>query len=85
MHIILGFIAIIIGALIVIKSEALLNAFGRIGFFEKHLGTEGGSRLGYKLIGIFVIFIGILIMTNMIGGFLTWVLSPILKYSNPKG
>lgn len=85
MHIILGFIAIIIGALIVIKSEALLNSFGRIGFFEKHLGTEGGSRLGYKLIGIFVIFIGILIMTNMIGGFLSWILSPLLKYGRPTG
>lgn len=81
MHILSGFIMLAIGALIVVKSEAMLNAFGRIGFFERHLGAEGGSRLGYKLIGMLIIFIGMLVMTNMIGGFLQWVLSPILKYS----
>jgi hypothetical protein len=83
MNIIWGAIIIIIGALVVIKSGAILNAFGRIAFFEEHLGLEGGSRLGYKLIGILTIFIGALIMTNMIGGFLTWLLSPLLKYNKP--
>ncbi len=83
MRIFLGLIMIAIGTLIVIKSEKLLNAFGRIGWFEQHLGTEGGSRLGYKLVGLAVIFIGILITTNLIGGFLQWVLSPLLKYSAP--
>ncbi|PIR13114.1 hypothetical protein COV49_03240 [Candidatus Falkowbacteria bacterium CG11_big_fil_rev_8_21_14_0_20_39_10] len=84
MNILVGLILIIVGALIVIKSEWLLDNFGRIGFFEQHLGTEGGSRLGYKLVGILTIFIGILIMTGMIGGFLTWLLSPILKFSQVK-
>ena len=81
MHFIVGIIMIAIGVLIVMKSEALLNNFGRISFFEQHLGTEGGSRLGYKLIGLLVIFIGILVFANLIGGFLAWVLSPLLKYS----
>ena len=81
MHIFIGMVIIIIGALIVIKSEAVLGFFGRIAFFEKQFGTEGGSRLGYKLIGVFVAFMGILIMTNMIGGFMEWILSPILRYS----
>lgn len=66
-----------IGVLITIKSENLLNTFGRLSFFEKHLNIEGGSRLGYKLIGFLVIFIGIMIMTNMIGGLLSWILSPL--------
>ena len=83
MNILAGFVILVIGAFLVIKSEAMLSSFGRIEFFERHLGTEGGSRLGYKLIGILVIFIGILIMTNMIGGFLEWILSPILRYSRP--
>jgi len=48
------------------------------------LGVEGGSRLGYKLIGVLTIFIGLLIMTNMIGGFMMWVFSPLLKYSQPR-
>ena len=84
MHILIGFIILAVGALMVIKSEALLNAFGRIEFFDHYLGTEGGSRLGYKLIGLFAIFIGILIMTNMISGFMEWVLSPILRYNKPQ-
>lgn len=82
MNIIIGAMGIAIGTMIVLKSEALLGAFGRIGFFEKHLGTDGGSRLGYKLIGLAVIFFGILILTNMIGGFMEWLLSPLLKYNS---
>jgi len=84
-HFILGVVIIVAGAFIVIKSAGMLNTFGRIGFFEKYLGVEGGSRLGYKIIGVLTIFLGLLIMTNMIGGFMTWLLSPLLKYSNPKG
>ena len=83
MNILGGFVILAVGALIVIKSEAMLNTFGRIEFFERQLGSEGGSRLGYKLIGLIAIFIGMLVMTNMIGGFLEWVLSPILRYNKP--
>jgi hypothetical protein len=81
MNIIVGLIIIVIGFLVVAKSEWLLNNFGHIGFFEQHLGMEGGSRLGYKLIGLLAVFIGILIATNLIGGFLGWLLSPLLKYN----
>lgn len=70
-----------VGSLIIIKSEAIFNFCGRIGFFEKYLGTEGGSRLGYKLIGLIAFFVGLLIMTDLIGGFLSWVLSPIIRAS----
>ena len=81
MNILLGFIIMAIGALITVKSEAMLNMFGRIGYFERHLGAEGGSRLGYKLAGLIAIFVGMMVMTDLIGGFLEWVLSPLLKYS----
>jgi len=69
----------VVGALITIKSEAMLNMFGRVGFFEKYLGTEGGTRLGYKLLGILVFFIGVLLMTNLFGSFIGWVLSPLIN------
>ncbi len=84
MFIIVGLVIIIIGVLMVLKTEALLNMFGRIEVFDRYLGTEGGSRLGYKIIGMIVIFIGILVMTNLIGGFIEWVFSPLLKFSQPK-
>jgi hypothetical protein len=84
MKIILGMIMIIIGAYMVIKTENMLNMFGRIGFFEKYLGVEGGSRLGYKIIGMGTIFIGALIMTGLINGFMLWLLDPLLRVSQPK-
>ena len=83
MHIIIGVIIIIVGALIVVKSEWVYNSFGSIAFFDRYLGAEGGGRLGYKLIGMLFIIIGILVSTNMIGGFISWIFSPLLRYSQP--
>ncbi len=76
MQFIIGLIITPIGVIIMMKSEWLLNNFGSIAFFDQHLGSSGGSRLGYKLIGIVIIFVGILFLTGMIGGFVTWILSP---------
>ena len=80
MHIILGLIMMVVGFLIVIKSEWMLNNFGRIGFFDQHLGAEGGTRLGYKLIGILVIFLGFLVLTGMIRDLLMWIFSPMIRF-----
>jgi hypothetical protein len=51
MKIIFGIIAICIGFTLVWKTEAWLNFFGRVAWAERHLGTEGGSRIFYKFIG----------------------------------
>jgi len=77
---ILGIFVFAAGVAIVIKSEAVFKIFGRIEFFEKHLGAEGGSRLGWKLVGMLFIFIGILMMTGLIGGFLGWLTTPLTKF-----
>jgi len=84
MHFIIGLVMVVVGALITIKSEKMLDFFGRVEFFEDKLGTSGGSRLGYKLVGVIIFFLGVLTMTGLIGGFLGFILSPILKYSNPQ-
>ena len=67
------------GFMMIYKSEWLLRNFGRIGFFEKHLGTAGGSRLGYKIIGILVVAVGFMMFSGMISGFMEWVLSPLIN------
>ena len=82
MFVLIGFAITALGFLIVVKSEWMLNNFGRIGWFDQHLGLNGGTRLGYKLIGVFIIFIGFLVFTNMIGGFLDWAMYPLTKFSN---
>jgi len=79
MHILIGLIIILVGFLLIVKAEWFLNNFGRIGFFERHLSTEGGTRLGYKLLGMIVIFVGMLILTDLIGGTMEWILGPYLR------
>ncbi len=74
---------IAVGFLIVAKSEAMLDAFGRIDFFERNLGTSGGSRLGYKLVGIVIIILGMMAVSGLLSGFVAWAVSPLTKYSNP--
>lgn len=66
-RIIVGLIIAAVGAVITIKAEWIYQNFGSIPSADKYLGTEGGSRLAYKLIGIFISIIGFLIMTNMLG------------------
>lgn len=79
-----GLVGLAIGVAIVIKSESMLNAFGRIQFFEEKLGAEGGSRLGYKLLGMLIIFISILMITGLINGFMLWLVSPLTQYGAPQ-
>ena len=83
-QIILGAIMIAAGAGAVIKTEWIINNFGRIAWFEEKLGSDGGSRLGYKLIGIVLLTIGIIVMTGSGDSFMCWLLSPLLKYSQPQ-
>lgn len=84
MNILVGLIILAIGAAITIYSEKVMSAFGRIAFFETHLGTDGGSRLGYKLLGILIAFLGILVITNLIGDFLSWILGPLIRLGHPQ-
>lgn len=80
MYIFTGLIIIAGGVFLVLKTEWFINNFGRIAWFEAKLGTEGGSRLGYKLVGIFLIFLGVIVMTGSSSEFMSWMLSPLLKY-----
>jgi hypothetical protein len=79
MRVILGLIIAGIGVMAAIKSEAIYSFFGPVAFFEKYLGTEGGSRLGYKLAGILIFFIGVMIATNVFSEFMGWILSPLIN------
>ncbi|MFA6307373.1 MAG: hypothetical protein WCS88_04935 [Patescibacteria group bacterium] len=72
-----GILIAAVGYLLIWKSEWLLNNFGRIGWAEKHLGSEGGSRLMYKLIGTIIIIAGFLKATNLSETFIKWVASAI--------
>ena len=79
MQFILGVLIIALGIYMVLKTEIVLKNFGSSSFFEKHLGTEGGSRLGYKLLGLLLIFLGLVIMLGMSDNFLRFLLSPLIN------
>ena len=83
MNLLVGGIIMALGIWMAVKSNSMLSNFGRIAFFENYLGTEGGSRLGYTLLGIVVTVIGMMVFTNLFGNFLTWILSPLIELSQP--
>jgi hypothetical protein len=67
-RIIVGLFLMAVGYLMVWKSDWLLRNVGSIPSAEKFLHTEGGSRLMYKLIGIFLLLIGALHITGLLEG-----------------
>ena len=83
-HVFLGLLITAAGTFLVMKTEWFLNNFGRLSWFEDKLGSSGGSRLGYKLIGIVIIFVGIIFLTGSGNSFMLWLLSPLMKYNQPK-
>lgn len=66
-----------IGLLFVIKTEATVRTFGRFAWAERNLGAAGTYTF-YKLLGVALIFIGLMYATGMIdaivGAFLGGVL-----------
>ncbi len=84
MFIFTGLLMLAGGAFLIIKTEWFLNNFGRISWFEEKFGSEGGSRLGYKFIGIILLIIGIITITGSGNAFMAWLLSPLLKYGGAK-
>jgi len=68
--IIVGILIIVAGFLLTWKTEAVYRFTGRVAFAEKYFGTEGGTRLFYKFLGVFTIFIGFLVLTGFFKGFL---------------
>jgi len=59
----------VVGFLMVKKTDVVLSWFGRVPFAEDKFG-QGGSRFFYKLLGIAITFIGIFVATNVISGIL---------------
>ncbi|HQF57015.1 MAG TPA: hypothetical protein PK831_00725 [Candidatus Magasanikbacteria bacterium] len=67
---IIGLIAIVVGTFLIIKTEWFIENFGTNAWAEEHLGTSGGTRLMYKLVGLAIIIIAMMGMTGLLGGFI---------------
>lgn len=66
-RVIIGILIVAVGTVLIFKSEWFYQNFGSIAWAENNLGSSGGSRLMYKLIGLAAIFVGMLIATNLMG------------------
>ncbi len=67
MSYVIAVVVIAIGVILIAKTEWFLSNFGSIAWAEQHLGTEGGSRLMYKLIGLAAIILALMGVTGLLG------------------
>ncbi len=78
----IGLIMVAFGYLMVSKATFIAENFGAIAWAEKHLGTEGGSRIFYKILGIILILLGFSVITGLLQPMLLSILSPF--FGGPK-
>ncbi|MDD5040212.1 MAG: hypothetical protein PHY34_03605 [Patescibacteria group bacterium] len=78
----LGIIFIGVGFVIVWKADWIMNNFGRIAWAEEHLGSEGGTRIMWKFIGIIVIIFAFLYMSGALAGILRGIFGQTITSVN---
>ncbi len=66
----IGLLGIALGCLLIIKTEGFIESFGTSAWAEEHMGSNGGTRLLYKLIGLGIIFLSFMGMFGLLGGFI---------------
>ncbi len=77
MRTIVGIILSIIGVYMTIYSEWLYQNFGTVDVAERWFGSDGGSRLFYKFVGILVTLAGFLMVTGLMGKLVLWIFIPL--------
>ncbi len=83
-NILLGLFIVGIGFLCVWKADWIVNNFGRVPWAEEHLGTEGGSRIFWKLLGILIIILGFGITTGLWQPLFARLTSPMFRGFTPE-
>ncbi len=74
---VIGVLLVLVGVALILKTQWFYENFGSIAWAEEKMGTSGGSRLFYKLIGLVLIFFGFLLITNLWQGFLLGTIGKI--------
>ncbi|TSC76407.1 MAG: hypothetical protein G01um101431_540 [Parcubacteria group bacterium Gr01-1014_31] len=76
-RILLGLVMVGVGAVITIFANRIYEAMGPMAWAEEHLGSEGGTRLMYKLIGIGLAVLGFMVATNLLTNLIISLLSGV--------
>jgi len=77
-RILIGLIVAGVGFMMVYRPRYFLDFLGNQAWVEK-IFSVNDQELAYKIIGMIVIFVGVLIMTNLMNDLLGWALSPIIN------
>ncbi len=78
MQLFLGIFLAVVGPLMTVQAEWFYQNFGAIPWAEEHLGTSGGTRLFYKLLGLVFFFFGLMMVFGLFDNLVLWVFSPLL-------
>jgi hypothetical protein len=78
MKYLLSLLTIIVGFLLVKYSNWLVNNFGYTDWAEQHLGSYGGTRLMWKLIGLLFIIGALLVISGQMNTILYSIFSPLI-------
>ena len=81
---VIGGLALIGGGLaITIKSEAVYSSMGPIAWAEDKMASMGGSRMFYRLFGLGLSLVGILMATNLVESLILAPLTSLFVRSKP--
>ena len=77
-RILIGIAVMVVGFFIVWKPRFFYDFMGHQMWAEKLLGVHE-DEAAFKIIGIIVIIVGMLIATDLIYGLLAWFFSPVIR------
>ncbi|MFA6511833.1 MAG: hypothetical protein WCV86_01745 [Patescibacteria group bacterium] len=77
MKYLISLVVIVIGAFMVIKTDTILAAFGRVDFAERKFVEYGGSRFFYNMLGIAIIIGAFLALFGFWEGILNATIGPL--------
>ncbi len=76
----IGLIVIGVGIFMIIKTEWIVSFTGPIDWAEQHMGSEGGTRMFVKLLGVVLIIGAMLAGTGLLGNWVRAIFSPGLQF-----
>jgi len=77
-RILIGAIICVVGFFMVYRPRYFLDFLGEQAWVEK-IFSINDQELAYKIIGMIVILVGVLVMTNIIYDLMAWFFSPIIN------
>jgi hypothetical protein len=75
----IDFIVICVGALLVVKTQWFYDFTGPIAWAEQHLGSEGGTRLLIKMIGVLMIIGVMMAITGLLQAIIRGIFGGLLQ------